>query len=265
MKNDLVTISGVSGYIDENGTAMLNLENIARGLGFTDSSKGVEYVRWNTVTGYLSDIGFSQEVAKDMFIPENIFYRLAFKASNKTAVDFQCKVADEILPTIRKHGFYGTPATIDTMLSDPDSAIKMLLAYKDEKQGRAVDEAKVKELAPTAAYYDMILKNPGLVTITSIAKDYGFTGQEINKLLHEYGIQFKQGSQWLLYAKFDDFGYVSSEPVNITRTNGTPDVMPQTKWTQKGRKFLYDFFKQKGILPIIEREPFLKADKQQAS
>jgi len=155
------------------------------------------------------------------FIPENIFYRLAFKASNKTAVDFQCKVADEILPTIRKHGFYGTPATIDTMLSDPDNAIKMLQAYKDEKQGRAVAEAKVKELAPKAAYYDAILKNPGLVTVTSIAKDYGFTGQEINKLLHEYGIQFKQGSQWLLYAKFDDFGYVSSEPVNITRTNGS--------------------------------------------
>jgi prophage antirepressor-like protein len=105
MENKLITVSGVTGYIDENGTAFLGIKDIAFGLGFTQSKNDVEYVRWETVNGYLSDLGFSQHVGKE-FIPENIFYRLAMKASNKTAVDFQCKIADEILPAIRKTGTY---------------------------------------------------------------------------------------------------------------------------------------------------------------
>lgn len=101
----ILTIDGVSCY-EEDGTAYLKLEDVARGLGFTDNSKGVEYVRWRTVRRYLKDIGFSQEVAKDDFIPENIFYRLAMKAKNEVAEKFQAKVADEIIPSIRKHGAY---------------------------------------------------------------------------------------------------------------------------------------------------------------
>lgn len=117
--NELITVSGVTGYIDENGTAQLRLEDVARGLGFTDSSKGPEYVRWNTVSAYLQSFGFSQEVAKDMFIPENIFYRLAMKAKNETAEKFQALVADEILPAIRKTGTYS---------SKPMTEIQMLAA-----------------------------------------------------------------------------------------------------------------------------------------
>ena len=105
--SDLITISGVTGYIDANGTAQLKLENVARGLGFTTvATSGNECIRWQRVEGYLKEFGFSQPVGKETYIPENIFYRLAFKANNKIAVDFQCKVADEILPEIRKHGAY---------------------------------------------------------------------------------------------------------------------------------------------------------------
>lgn len=103
--NDIITVSGVSGYIDQNNTAWLNTENVARGLGFTQTKSGIEYVRWETVNGYLSDLGFSQLVGKE-FVPENIFYRLAMKAKNATAEAFQAKVADEILPAIRKTGSY---------------------------------------------------------------------------------------------------------------------------------------------------------------
>lgn len=103
--NELTVIKSVRGYMKDN-TAYLNLEDVARGLGFVDNSKGTEYVRWASVQGYLRDIGFSQEVAKDGFIPENIFYRLAMKAKNETAEKFQALVADEILPSIRKTGSY---------------------------------------------------------------------------------------------------------------------------------------------------------------
>ena len=83
--SNLLTINNVRGYIDENGVAQLNLEDCARGLGFTQEKNGTEYVRWETLNGYLSDFKFSQQVGKDTFIPENIFYRLAMKAKNETA------------------------------------------------------------------------------------------------------------------------------------------------------------------------------------
>lgn len=107
---DLVTIHGVTGYLDENGTAHLKLEDVARGLGFTQhqnkAGRVYESIRWERVSAYLTELGFPPQVGEDVFIPENFFYKLCFKAANETAQRFQDKVTDEILPTIRKTGGY---------------------------------------------------------------------------------------------------------------------------------------------------------------
>jgi prophage antirepressor-like protein len=110
MSNNLITIQGVRGFIDENGTAQLNLEDVARGLGFTTvATSGNECIRWSRLEKYLTDFGFNENngyLPDSTFIPENIFYLLAMKASNKVAIEFQKKVANEILPSIRKNGGY---------------------------------------------------------------------------------------------------------------------------------------------------------------
>ena len=100
---------------------------------------------------------------------------------------------------------------------------------------------------------DKILKNPGLVTVTQIAKDYGMSAKQMNAILHELGIQYKQSGQWLLYRKYHGMGYTHSETVDIVRCDGRSDVKMNTKWTQKGRLFLYNKLKESEILPIIER------------
>ena len=111
MKSSLVCISGVRGY-EEDGVAYLHIEDSARGLGFTTKVNDTEYVRWPRVDEYLGDFGFLPQVANeenphDYYIPENIFYRLCMKAKNEVAEAFQAKVADEIIPSIRKTGSYG--------------------------------------------------------------------------------------------------------------------------------------------------------------
>lgn len=100
-----VLISGVLCY-ERDGTAYLKLEDVARGLGFTDVKNGIEYVRWPRVYKYLADLGFATCGERPDYIPENIFYRLAMKAKNETAEKFQALVADEIIPSIRKTGSY---------------------------------------------------------------------------------------------------------------------------------------------------------------
>lgn len=116
MNHDLqiISISGIDCY-ERDGTAYLKLDTVARGLGFTQEKGGVEYVRWETVDRYLREIGFPSKLGKEdlpkngerpEFIPENIFYRLAMKAKNEAAESFQAKIADEVIPAIRKTGGY---------------------------------------------------------------------------------------------------------------------------------------------------------------
>lgn len=110
--NEIMSINGMECY-EQDGTAYLKLETVARGLGFTQTQNknGTEYisVRWERVEGYLEEFGFPHKWGKDDFIPENIFYRLAMKAKNETAERFQALVADEIIPSIRKTGGYQLP------------------------------------------------------------------------------------------------------------------------------------------------------------
>lgn len=113
---------------------------------------------------------------------------------------------------------------------------------------------RIGELEPKATYYDLVLRNKSLVTVGQIAKDYGMSAQALNKLLHELKVQYKQSGQWLLYSNLHDRGYTHSSTTEIEHKDGSTSVRMNTKWTQKGRLFIYDLLKKDSILPIIERE-----------
>lgn len=89
----------------EDGSIGVNIEDIARGFGFVDIRNGKEYIRWNTVNNYLEELGFSQVVAKDDFVPESMFYLLGMKAKSKKAQEFQKWLAIEVIPDIRKGNY----------------------------------------------------------------------------------------------------------------------------------------------------------------
>lgn len=237
----------------ENGEALFDVETVARSLGFVQTKSGKEYVRWETVNKYLRKY-LSQEVGKNDYISEPMVYKLAFKANNALAEQFQDWLATEVLPTIRKHGAYLTPDKIEEALLNPDTLINLATQLKQEREGRLIAEQRVNELTPKASYYDKVLSNKALVTITVIAKDYGMSGKAMNALLHELGIQYKQGTTWLLYARYQKNGWTHSETVMITDKDGNEKAVLNTKWTQKGRLGLYELLKRKGYLPVIERE-----------
>lgn len=259
--NEILNINNVHGYLDkETGTAYLNAEDVARGFGFVESKGRVEYVRWRTVNRYLKEFGFSQDVAKDDFLPENMVYRIGFKASNEAAQKFQAVLADEVLPAIRKHGAYMTPEKIEEALLNPDTLIKLATELKAEREARKHAELEaasakqvIGELKPKADYTDRILSSKGTVTTTAIAKDYGMSATGFNKLLHELHVIYKIGKQWFLYAKYQAKGYTHSKTFDFIHSDGKPDCNMQTEWTQKGRLFLYEFLKGHGVLLMIER------------
>lgn len=139
--------------------------------------------------------------------------------------------------------------------------VEALRAYADEveRNEKLKGEIEVKnvliaEYEPRVTYYDQILASTDTITVTQIAKDYGMTAQELNKLLHENKIQFKQSGQWILYKEYAKLGYTKSHTTPITYKDGRKGDQLHTRWTQKGRLFLYELLKQKGHLPLIEQE-----------
>lgn len=111
----------------------------------------------------------------------------------------------------------------------------------------------IAEMEPKVTYVDMILASKETVTTTQIAQDYGQSAKAFNVLLRNFGVQHKVGGQWVLYAKHLPFGYVQSDTFPIVHKNGTNGTVMHTKWTQKGRLFLYEELKKHNIIPLIEQ------------
>ena len=193
--NEIMNIGGVDCY-EKDGTAYLKLESVARGLGFTQVKNNVDYVRWETVNGYLEELGFPNKLGKEDFIPENIFYRLAMKAKNETAERFQALVADEIIPSIRKHGAYMTPQKIEEALLNPDTIIKLATNLKAEREKRMELERQAEKDKPLVTFAISV----------SVAKASILVG-ELAKLLKQNGVDMGQNR---LFTWMRENGYLIS-------------------------------------------------------
>lgn len=192
-------------------------------------------------------------------INESGVYSLIFGSGLDSASEFKHWVTKEVLPSIRKNGAYLTDTKIEEVLTNPDTIISLAQQLKTEREEKLVLTQQVAESRPKADYYDKIMKSKSLVTISQIAGDYGWSAQRMNTMLHELGVQYKVGGQWLLYAKHKDHGYTFSDTANITGKDGEDKVVMNTKWTQKGRVFIYNLLKANDIVPTIERELDMEA------
>ncbi|MDV7725530.1 phage antirepressor KilAC domain-containing protein [Enterococcus faecium] len=190
-------------------------------------------------------------------INESGLYSLILSSKMPNAKKFKRWVTNEVLPAIRKHGIYAT----DDLLANPDLAIAAFTALKEERERNkaltaavAVQQQQIAEMKPKATYYDVVLKCRDAVNISVIAKDYGWSGIRMNEYLHDKGIQFKQSDTWLLYQKHADKGYTRTNTHVYEDSNGFEHTKVHTKWTQKGRLFIYEQLKAAGIYPQIEME-----------
>ena len=201
-------------------------------------------------------------------INESGLYSLVLSSKLPNAKKFKRWVTSEVLPSIRKHGIYATTQTIETMLADPDNAIRMLTALKEEHAKRIEQEKQIatltaenqmqaqmiSEFKPKVEYVDIILRSTDTVTTTQIAADYGLSAKKLNKILHDEKIQHKVNDQWILYKEQMNKGYTKSETIDITRSDGRVEAKMYTKWTQKGRLKIHEILTQLGFVANFDRE-----------
>ena len=241
--NEIINIQGIECY-EKDGTVYLKLDTVARGLGFiqTQNKNGTEYtsIRWETVFRYLEDIGFPNKLGKDGFIPENVFYRLAMKAKNETAERFQAFIADEVIPSIRRHGVYMTPETLEAAILNPDTLIKLCTALKEEQDKRKALEAANSALTmdnavmkPKADYFDELVDRNLLTNFRETAKQLGIKEKEFIRFLMEkkYLYRDKRG-KLMPYAEKNNGLFEIKECFN----EKTQWIGTQTLITPKGRE-----------------------------
>ena len=198
-----------------------------------------------------------------MFINEDGLYDVILDSRKIEAKRFRKWVTSEVLPSIRKNGAYLTEKTIERALNEPDFLIELATNLKKEKQARKFAEERnetqkniiegqekaIHVLEVRQSFVDYIMSTPSCVCITQIAKEYGLSAVKLNKVLHEKKIQYCVNGQWLLYADYQDKGYIKS--VHVRLENNTS--REHSQWTQKGRLFLYEYLKKYGIIPLMEQ------------
>ena len=202
-------------------------------------------------------IGRNQDTS---IVSESGLYSLVLGSRKPQAKPFKRWVTHDVIPSIRKHGAYMTPDTIEKVLSDPDTIIQLATSLKEERaKSRALEVTAtqqkqiIAEMEPKASYYDKVLASPDPMLISVIAKDYGKSAKWFNATLHTLGIQYKLDGTWLLYQKYAEQGYTKSYTHTYTDKLGMTHTTITTCWTQKGRLFLYDLLRKHNIIPVMER------------
>lgn len=231
----------------ENEIPYFVANDVAKTLGYKNPSDATKKHCKNATKTWGSDSLGRRQTFK--VIPESDVYRLIIKSNLPSAEKFEAWVMEEVLPSIRKHDAYMTPQKIEEVLLNPDTLIQLANTIKEEREGRLIAEQRVAEYEPKVDYLDKILSTDNTVTTTQIAADYEISAIELNKLLNDLGVQRKVGGQWLLYKKHMNQGYTKSHTSNVPKKNGGTKVVMNTKWTQKGRLFIYNSLKDNGYYP----------------
>lgn len=225
-------------------------KDVAVILGYKDSVNALKsHVDAEDKTGWQITTP-SRGVQQATIINESGMYSLILSSKLPSAKKFKRWVTAEVLPSLRKHGAYFTAETLHKAMSDPRELAKLLNALADEQEKNRELAEENAFLSVKARYYDQILNSKNSVPVTQIAKDYGMSAVAFNKMLYSFKIQYPIGKSWVLYADYADQGYTQSKTYAI---NEEKSVM-HTCWTQKGRLFLYEFLKERGILPMCEQE-----------
>ena len=221
--------------------------DVCRALEISDTHKATDRLDADEKgQSSIPTLGGQQEM---LVVNEPGLYSLVLGSRKPEAKAFKRWITHEVIPAIRKHGVYA----VDELLNDPDTFIAALQALKEEREKNNRLSGKILELEPKASYYDLVLSCSNALPITIIAKDYGCSGKKMNQFLAAQNVQYKMGETWLLYAEHSDKGYTKSDTTVFTGSDGTQHSKVYTKWTQKGRLFIYEMMKAAGYLPVMEK------------
>lgn len=253
----------VKTYAD--GSIEFDAEQSAFGFGLTKFSKGKEYIRWERVNEYLGLSRSGQQIRRGDFITEPQFYKLAIKANNQVAEKFQNWVTSEVLPSIRKHGAYMTPAKIEEVLADPDTIIKLATQLKQEREGRLLAEHQNIINRPKVLFADAVSVSDTPILIGELAKilkQNGVETLEVDGKVLAMGpnnlFKWMRANNYLISRKGMDYNSPTARAMNMglfrikesthVSGDGVVKITKTPKVTGKGQQYFINKFLRKGVI-----------------
>lgn len=245
-KNEMFEV----GAVLENGEILFDAEQVAKSLGFVSKTtkNGVEYenVRWSRVNDFLPQVA---EIKKGDLIPEPMVYKLAFKASNEVAEQFQDWLAVDVIPSIRKHGAYMTPNTLEQAIANPDFAIGLLTNLKEEQEKRRAAETKLEKQKPKVLFAESVEASQTSILIRELAiilKQNGVdTGERrLYEWMRSNGYLVKRlgTDRNTPTQKSMDMGLFEIKETPINHNSGLISINKTTKVTGKGQVYFINKF-----------------------
>lgn len=231
--------------LEENGAVLFCGSDVAKALGYSNPSKALSDHCKGVTKRYTPTKSGTQEMS---FIPEPDLYRLVFSSKLPTAEKFTDWVTAEVLPTIRRHGMYATPDTVEKMLADPDTAIKLLTTLKEERAQRLALEAQAEADKPKVLFADAVSASHTSILVGDLAKLLRQNGVDIGqnrlfRFLREKGYLCSQGERYNLPTQRSmDRGWFQVKETTINQPDGSIRVTRTVKVTGKGQQYFINLF-----------------------
>lgn len=232
---------------NENNESVFCLSDLCRILGLVSSQvmkrleKGVVSIHPLQTAGGIQQMNF---------VNEDGLCDVILDSRKQEAKAFRKWVTSEVLPSIRKHGAYLTNETIEQVLTDPDTIIKLATALKEERQQKEIyknrvllQEDVIKSNAPKVQYYEEVLQSQTEYTTTQIAKELGLSTNSLNDKLRKLKVQYKVNGTWVLTSKYQSQKYTGTKTHHYLDKTGVSQTSMLTVWTEKGRLFIHSLLK----------------------
>ena len=233
--------------IQNDGEPWFVLRDVCNVLGLGTPARVAERLDPDEVsqTHITDSMGRQQETT---IINESGLYNVILRSDKPEAKPFRKWVTSEVLPTIRRHGMYATPDTVEKMLADPDTTIKLLETIKQERAARMALEAKAEADKPKVLFADAVSASHTSILVGDLAKLLRQNGVEIgqNRLfsfLREKGYLCSQGERYNLPTQRSmDRGWFQVKETTINQPNGSVRITRTVKVTGKGQQYFINLF-----------------------
>lgn len=185
--------------IEKDGEAWFVGKDVATALGYKEPTKAARE-KVDVEDKGVSKIDTPSGTQEMIIINESGLYSLVLSSKLPSAKKFKRWVTNEVLPSIRKHGAYMTPETLQAAILNPDTMIQLCQVLKEEQEKRKALEVKVEEDKPKVQFAEAVDSSPSSILVGTLAKLITQNGVKIgqNKLyewMRQNGYLISQGSR----------------------------------------------------------------------
>ncbi len=191
-------------------------------------------------------LGGKQEM---LCINESGLYNVILRSDKPEAKPFRKWVTSEVLPSIRKHGAYMTPETLQAAILNPDYLLRIATALKEETDRRRALEEKISADAPKVLFSDSVAASGATILVGELAKILRQNGVDMGErrlfewmrnsgyLIRRKGTDYNMPTQYSM-----ELGLFQIKETVVNHSSGYTTVNKTPKITGKGQTYFINKF-----------------------